>query len=189
MTTLDIVSQRLFTQRIAGTKFKKPSEVVSWMGAVQAQDYPGALWAVGLRARNATVEDIEQAIADRKIVRTWPMRRTLHFVAPADVRWILKLMTPRVIANSRWLFQQLDLDDTTLGYCTELVTKVLQGGKQLARPAIYKILEAGGVTTANQRGLHILVWLAQNGIICFGTREGKQRTVVLLDEWVPEGKM
>ena len=189
MTILDIVSQRLFNQHISRTGFEKPDDVVRWMGAVQAQDYTGALWAVGRRTKNATVEGIEQAIADRKIVRTWPLRRTLHFVAPDDVRWILKLLMPRVIANSRWLFQQLELDDVTLGRCTKLVTKSLQGGKRLTRPTIYKILEAGGIATANQRGLHIIVWLAQNGVICFGGRDGKQHTVVLLDEWVPQGKM
>src|SRR5689334_2230107 len=106
MTTLDIVNQRLFTQRIAGMKFAEPADVVNWMGAVQAQDYTGALWAVGLRAKNTTVDDLEQAIADRKIVRTWPLRRTLHFVAPTDVRWILHYVTPRAIANSRWLFRR-----------------------------------------------------------------------------------
>jgi hypothetical protein len=159
------------------------------MGAVQAQDYPGALWAVGLRVKNATVEDIEQAIADRKIVRTWPLRRTLHFVAPTDVRWILHYVTPRAIANSRWLFQQFELDDIALGYCTELVTKALQDGKRLTRPEIYKVLEAGGIATTNLRGLHILVWLAQKSIICFGGRDGKQHTFVLIDEWVPQGRM
>lgn len=189
MNTLDIVSQRLFTQRIAGVKFAEPADVVSWMGAIQAQDYMGALWAVGLRIKNAIVEDIEQAIADRKIVRTWPLRRTLHFVAPTDVRWILRYVTPRAIANSRWLFQQFELDDIALGHCTKSVTKALQGGNRLTRPEIYKVLEAGGIATANQRGLHILVWLAQKGVICFGGRDGKQHTFVLLDEWVPEGRM
>ncbi len=188
MARSDIVSQRLCNQHIAGTGFEKPGEVVKWMGAVQAQDYSGALWAVGLRTGNATRETIEQAIADRTIVRTWPMRGTLHFVAAADARWMLKLLTPRVLANRRWLFRQLDLDDATFARCTELVTNALQGGKQLAREAMYKMLEAGGIATANQRGLHILGWLAQTGVICFGVREGKQTTFVLLDEWLPKAK-
>ena len=93
------------------------------------------------------------------------------------------------MANSRWLFQQFDLDDAALGHCTELVTKALQGGKCLTRQAMYTVLEAGGVATANQRGLHILVWLAQKGIICFGGRDGKQHTFVLLDDWVPAAKI
>jgi hypothetical protein len=68
---------RLFNQRIDGEKFEKPEEVVRWMGALQAQDYQQSLWAIGLRMQSATVADIEQAIADRKIVRTWPYCREI----------------------------------------------------------------------------------------------------------------
>jgi hypothetical protein len=87
----NIADRRLRSQRISGPGFKRPAEVVAWMGAVQAQDYLGALWALGLRMETATEETIERAIADRTVVRTWPLRGTLHFVAPADIRWMLAL--------------------------------------------------------------------------------------------------
>jgi hypothetical protein len=56
---------------------------------MQAQDYLGALWAIGLRLPTATETDIERALAERTIVRTWPLRSTLHVVAAADVHWWL----------------------------------------------------------------------------------------------------
>jgi DNA-binding MarR family transcriptional regulator len=56
------------------------SEVVRWLGAVQAQDYSSALWAIGLRLKDAREEDVVDALAKREIVRTWPMRGTLHLV-------------------------------------------------------------------------------------------------------------
>src|SRR5918993_4929655 len=93
MTSSNILHARLINQQIAAHKFKSPGEVVKWLGAVQAQDYPGALWAVGLRLNNATESDIEKAIATKTILRTWPMRGTLHFVAPEDARWMLQLLT------------------------------------------------------------------------------------------------
>jgi hypothetical protein len=74
------------TNNLAGTRFENPVEVARWLGAVQAQDYLGSLWALGLRVRRAVEEDIEHAIADKTIVRTWPLRGTLHFVAAGDVR-------------------------------------------------------------------------------------------------------
>lgn len=188
MTSLDIAYQRLCNQHIAEATFEKPSDVVQWLGAVQAQDYLGSLWAIGLRMRNAIQADIEQAIADKTIVRTWPMRGTLHFVAPADVRWMLELLTPRIIAGSQRRFQQFGLDDAIFARSKELLTSALQGGKQLTRNAMYQVLEAGGIAAANQRGLHILGRLAQDGIICFGARKGKQPTFALLDEWVPAAK-
>lgn len=188
MTSLDIAHQRLQNQHIARAMFEKPGDVVAWLGGVQAQDYLGALWAVGLRTLNVTEADIEQAIADRTIVRTWPMRGTLHFVAAADIRWILGLLTPRIVAGSARRFQQLDLDDAVFARSKKLFVKALQGNKQLTRGALYKLLEAAGISTASQRGLHILWRLAQDGIICFGAREGKQQTFALLDEWVPMAK-
>lgn len=117
------------------------------------------------------------------------MRGTLHFVAAADIRWMLQLLTPRIVAgNARRLLQQMDLDEATFGRSKELFARALEGGRQLSRPAMYKVLEAGGIATGNQRGLHILWRLAQDGVICFGTREGKQHTFALLDEWIPSAR-
>ena len=117
MALLNIARQRLYNQHIASTKFVKPGDVVSWLGAVQAQDYLGSLWAIGLRMQNATEQAIEQALADRTIIRTWSMRGTLHIVAAADVRWMLELLAPRVVAaHTRRLQQQFDLDEAARQY-------------------------------------------------------------------------
>jgi Winged helix DNA-binding domain len=186
---MDITRLRLHNQRIAGAAFETPGEVVAWLGAVQAQDYLGALWAVGLRMRNAVEADVEQALANRTIIRTWPMRGTLHFVAAADVRWMLELLTPRIVANNAQRhIRQLGLDEAVFARSKDLFARALQGGKQLTRNAMCEVLEAGGVSPASQRGLHILGRLAQDGFICFGAREGKQQTFALLDEWAPKAK-
>jgi hypothetical protein len=189
MTRTDVARLRLHNQRIAYAATEKASDVVAWLGAVQAQDYLGALWAVGLRMRNAVEADVERAIADRTIIRTWPMRGTLHFVAAADIRWMLELLTPRVVANNtQRLRRQFDLDDGAFARSKDLFARALYGGKRLTRDAMYDVLEAGGVSTAGQRGLHILGRLAQDGLICFGAREGKQQTFALLDEWAPKAR-
>jgi Winged helix DNA-binding domain len=188
VTARDIAHCRLINQRIVSAKFTRPAEIVSLLGAMQAQDYLGALWAIGLRSPNSTETDIEKAIADRTIIRTWPMRGTLHFVAPADVRWMLELLTPSVMAASKRRQQQLELDDKTLARSRILVTKALQRNQQLKREAIYSLLEDGHIPAGNQRGYHILWRLAQEGIICFAARQGKQPTFALLDEWVKPTK-
>jgi hypothetical protein len=94
--------------------------------------------------RNATEKAVEQALAERKIIRTWPMRGTLHFVAPADVRWMLKLLTPRIIARCAGQYRQAGLDEAVLSRSRKVLVKALQGGKQLPRDAMYKVLEANG---------------------------------------------
>jgi hypothetical protein len=105
MTARDIAHCRLINQQIVGAKCQRPSEIVSLLGAVQAQDYLGALWAIGLRSASSTEADIEQAIEARTIVRTWAMRGTLHFVASADVGW--SFLHPRSLppvddGNNNW---------------------------------------------------------------------------------------
>src|ERR671916_2672471 len=120
MKVTDIARQRLVNQRIEGEKFEKPEEVVRWLGAIQAQDYPQALWAIGLRLRSATVADVEKAIAEGKIVRTWPMRGTLHFVPPEDARWMLKLSASRILARDGRRLGQLGLDEGIMERSREL---------------------------------------------------------------------
>lgn len=189
MTSTDIAPRRLRAQRIAGGRFGRPEEAVAWLGAVQAQDYSGALWGVGLRLNRATEAEVERAVAERRIVRTWPMRRTLHFVAAADVRWMLKLLAPRAVAGmTRSLQQHVGLDEAAITRSKKLFERALGGGARLTRGAMYGVLEAGGVSASGGRGLHILCRLAQDGFLCFGPREGRQPTFVLLDEWVPRSK-
>jgi hypothetical protein len=185
---LDVADRRLRNQRIAGAGFERAGAVVAWLGAVQAQDYLGALWALGLRMETATEEAIEQAIVDRTVVRTWPLRGTLHFVAPADIRWMLALLAPRVIAGRRARYRQLDLDQAVFDRSRDLLTRALEGGRQLTRDALYETLDAAGIATAGQRGIHILQRLAQDGLLCFAARQGKQQTFALLEEWVPPAR-
>jgi hypothetical protein len=181
----DITQQRLRTQRLAGPRLESPADVVRWFGAVQAQDYAGALWAVGLRTTKATESDVEHAVSQRAIVRTWPLRGTLHFVAPEDVRWMLTHFGPRTIARAALRFTQLELDARTLARSAALIVRALQGGRSLSRPRLYAVLERAGITTRDNRGLHILWRCAHDGVVCFGARDARQHTFVLLDEWVP----
>lgn len=188
MTPAEIAIRRLYNQHLARLRFAQAGEVVRWLGAVQAQDYPASLWAIGLRLPQATVASVEQAVAEGTVVRTWPMRGTIHYVPAEDARWMLKLLTPRVIARSAGRYRQLELEEAMFSRSRQALARALQGGKRLTRPALYRVLEAAGISAAGGRGLHILGRLAQEGLICFGPRQGKQPTFVLLEEWVPASR-
>ncbi|MEJ2737321.1 MAG: winged helix DNA-binding domain-containing protein [Anaerolineae bacterium] len=188
MIAVDIAHHRLHNQRIAQEKFGQPSQVVTWFGAMQAQDYASIKWAVGLRCYSATDVIIEQAIVNKTIVRTWLTRGTLQVVAASDVRWMLALLAPRIIANSNRRYQQLKLDNATLARSYEILTEILQDGKQMSRAKLMLILEGASISTTGQRGYHILRRAGLEGLICFGPIQDKQETFVLLDEWVPHGK-
>jgi hypothetical protein len=188
MTINEIILLRLHNQQISHNPSTTPEEVVALMGAIQAQDYAGAKWSLGLRLPKSTESDIDNAISRKAIIRTWPMRGTLHFVAADDVRWLLKLLTPRIIAGSAGRHRQLELDEATFKRSEELLFSALEGGKQLMRSEVYAILEHSGIATANQRGMHIINYLAQKQVLCHGVHNEKQPTYVLLDEWVPDSK-
>ena len=190
MTPAEILRRRLENQALARTAFRSPEEVVAWFGAVQAQDYLGSLWALGLRSRDATEATVEAAVSRRAIVRTWPMRGTLHFVAAADVRWITRLLAPRVLArNAARIKREVGVDATVVARCREVIARALQGGQRLERAALYQALESKKIATGDSRGLHILGWLAMEGTLCLAGRNGRQHTFALLDEWIPKSRV
>jgi hypothetical protein len=185
MRSGQLARRRAQAQRIGRATFTKPEQAVAWLGALQAQDYLGALWAVGLRVKGATEQDVERAIAERRIVRTWPMRGTLHFVAAEDARWITELLAPRRAAGAAARLRSYGIDDDVLSRARRALIRKLEGGKRLTRPAAYRVLGHAGIAADDQRGLHILWRLAHECLVCFGPREGKQHTFVLFDEWLP----
>lgn len=184
---LVLIALRLHTQRLISTKFAKVAEVTSFFGAVQAQDLLASLWAVGQRVAGGTEATIEQAIEEGTILRTWPLRGTIHYVTPADVRWLLMLTAERTIRGAVGRHRQLGLNEKDFTRSRKALIRALEGGRRLERHAAYAALEAAGVSTEGQRGIHILGQLALEGVLCIGPRQGKQPTFVLLDEWVPKG--
>jgi len=189
MKAPDIAQLRLHNQHISQQSFDRPEDVVRWLGAVQAQDYFNSLWAVGLRLKHATEDDIEQAIAAKTIVRTWPLRGTIHYTAPEDVRWMLKHLAPRVITRYGTVHRQVGLDAKTLTKGMKAFAKALDGATSLTRPELYEALERAKIDTGEQRGLHILVYSALMGLICAAPRRGKQPTFTLLDNWLAATKI
>lgn len=181
----EIAIQRLYRQQVAQTSFKLPGEVVAWLGAVQGQDYAGAKWSLGLRLPGSTEASIEQAIADKTIVRSWVMRRTLHFVATADIHWLLGLLATRNIANSARRYQELELDGFTLTHSNDILARALQGGKQLTRTELFAILEQNGISTKGQRGVHLLQRASLDGLIVQGVAQRNNPTFISLDELPP----
>ncbi len=190
MTSLNITQHRLYSQHLAQPTFDTPVDVVQWMGAIQAQDFAAAKWAVGLRMTNAVEDDIEQAFASGAILRTHVMRPTWHFVSPSDIRWLLALTAPRVYTLMAYYDRQLELDSATFSRSHAALTKALEGGKQLTRTELASILQQGGIATDNgQRMTHLMMRAELDGIVCSGARRGKQFTYALLDERVPQAQV
>lgn len=183
---MTIPAQRLARQLIAKQPLRKPAEVVAWFGAMQAQDYLAALWALGLRTAGANELSIDAAIAEGSVIRTHLFRYTWQYVAREDLRWMLDLVSARVIGSAAARFRELELDLKTLKRCGQLFARALRGGNQFTRAEMGKVLSKGRISAVNRRLLHILGHAELNGVICSGGRQGKQPTFALLDERVPE---
>jgi hypothetical protein len=181
-----IAHMRLVNQQIACSSRQSAHDVVRALVAMQAQDYSSALLAIGTRLPGSSLADIERALAEHRIVRTWAMRGTIHFLAAEDVRWILELLAPRILGSTAGRDRQLGHDADTYLRSRKLLENALQSGKQLPRDEVYAVLEQGKISTEGQRGYHILWQLGLQGIICFGLHVGKQPTFTLFEDWAAQ---
>lgn len=156
-----------------------------WLGAVQAQDFAAAKWALGLRMRSATDAAIEKAFNEGQILRTHLMRPTWHFVAPDDIRWLLALTAPRVNAKAGPYFRKYELDAAVFKQTNKIITNALKGGKHLTRADLREVLNRYGVVSDDLvRLTHIMLRAELDSVVCSGPRRGKQFTYALLEERV-----
>ncbi len=184
MNNTDIIRYRLFNQQIAKPVFTKPAEVVSWLVAMQAQEYAMAKWAIGLRLSQATDNVIETAFANGDILRTHLMRPTWHFVTPKDIRWLLQLTAPRVEAINAFTYRQQELDSKLFKRSNDIIAKALEGGKQLMRTELQAVLKQKKIIADGVRLSCLMMKAELEGIICSGARRGNQHTYDFLDERV-----
>jgi len=158
---------------------------VQWLAAVQAQDYAGAKWAVGMRLPGSTDADVEAAFNRGTILRTHVLRPTWHFVAPADIRWLLALTAPRVHAANAHMYRTLDLDARISCRSDATLSKALEGGQHLTRAELRTVLQRQGIATGAERMAYLVMHAELEGVVCSGPRRGKQFTYALLEERVP----
>jgi len=180
----DVAQARLVAQRLAELNAPTPAEAVQWLTAMQAQDYTGALTSVGLRTRARLRAEVVAALDTGAIVRSWPMRGTLHLTVARDLSWMLRLLTPRVGSAARRT--GLGLDQPQLERARELAIEALSGGRQLRRAELIASWDKAGLDPGGQRGVHVLRYLAMTGTLVFGPTAAGEPLVVLLDEWVPQ---
>lgn len=185
-TLIEVARARLRTQGITHPIRGTPAEIVRRLLAVQAQDYLGAKWGIGLRLRGATDAAVDRAVNSDAIIRTHVLRPTWHFVHADDIRWLLALTGPRVLAANAPVSRRLGLDARTLAKAHGAIACALEGGRSLTRDELAVAIERAGVhPAAGQRLAYIVMHAEQVALICSGPRRGKQFTYALMDERVP----
>lgn len=185
MTPIEIANRRLQNQGVAHPDKKSPDAVVAWHGAMQAQDYAHARWAVGLRLPDASDAEISAAVDRGDIVRTHVLRPTWHLVAARDIRWMLDLSAPQIKAACVAMNRQLGLDEAIFRRCNDVFRKVLAGGQQLTREELMAELARSGIAADRHQATHIMLWAELDAVVCNGAQRGAKNTYALFDERVP----
>ena len=184
---MNIPNIRLLNQQLLNPLFREPKELVSWMGAMQAQNYSMVKWAVGMRLKSATIQAVEKALHEGEILRTHVMRPTWHLVAAEDIRWMLKLSAQRIISANDSFAKGYDLDIPNELYTKahDLLEKILCGKKSMTKQEIAEHFTRSGIVADNHRMTRFMARAEQEGIICSGEDRGSKCTYALLEERVP----
>ncbi|UKA53250.1 winged helix DNA-binding domain-containing protein [Arthrobacter sp. FW305-BF8] len=175
---------RLASQGLLGAGFTGVPEAVRSMAAMQAQDLQAALWAVGIRVPGAGLSDVRRALDDGSLVRSWPMRGTLHLLAPEDLRWILNITTARMVQGTAGRHRQLEITGSDIEACREAALGLVDGGRAASREELFAAFEAAGQPTRAQRGIHLLWMLCQSATLVPGPLDGNQQKFVAFDQWI-----
>jgi hypothetical protein len=188
MTLQEIANTRLQSQQLAKTALKKLQDIVAYMGAIQAQDYPMAKWAIGARLPNSTDKQIEEAVNRGQIIRTHIMRPTWHLVSADDIWWMLELVSPHMLSSLKSRQKELELDEKVFSKTHTIIGKVLNGHKHLTRDEIMAELKKAKIALDPSRAIHIMYKAEADGIVCNGIMKGKNHTYALLEERVKKPK-
>jgi hypothetical protein len=179
-----IANIRLINQQIVRSKCETAKDVVDWMGAMQAQDYAMAKWAIGVRLPEATDRLVETALDNGEIIRTHMLRPTWHFISADDIYWMLALRGAGIKAAIRPRAKQLGLTEEIVAKSNQIMERAMRGGKSLTREEILSYLIKAGIPVDENRASHLLMWAELDGVICSGATKGKKVTYALLEERV-----
>jgi len=188
MQRSDIPRLRLYHTGLSHSPFGSAAEAVSHLGAVQAQDFAAAKWALGLRIKDSTDEDIEKAFNLGTFLRVHVMRPTWHLVMPEDIRWMLGLTASRIKALVAPVNRKLGIDEALTAKSNAAIAHALKGRVYLTRQELKAVLKGAGIETNVQRLAHIIMQAELESLICSGPRRGRQFTYALIDERVPEAR-
>jgi len=182
-------SQLTRAMRLHSHGFRTPADgvvsVVKRLGAIQAQDLGAAKWVIGSRMSRPTPDAVDAALAEREVVRSWPMRGTLHILPARLLRPTLRLTSPRVLAGARRRHEALELGEAEYRLARDTVERELAGGGTATRDELAAFWTAAGIESNGPRTYHLIWWLALDGVLCGGPVDGRLQHFALLDEWAP----
>jgi len=188
MSISNISNARLVSQHITNNKFKTIKDLVSHMGAMQAQDYNMAKWAIGVRLPGITEKIIEESFNKGDILRTHVLRPTWHFVSVDDIYWMLELTGPKIKNSLKSRSNELGITPAFLNKSYAVLEKILSNYKHLTRAEIVAALKKSKINVNSSQIYHLMLNAELDAVACSGTMKGKNQTYSLLSERVTKKK-
>ncbi|MDN3311089.1 winged helix DNA-binding domain-containing protein [Microbacterium oryzae] len=162
------------------------------LAATQSQDLWGGRLALASRTRDTGVSAVDRAFDSGALVRAWTQRGTLHTVVAEDLGWMLAVTGARMLRGDAKRMADLGLDGSDVARAETLAVRALSGGGRLTRAELLAVWEADGLSTAGQRGYHLIAALAIRGLLVWGpvvrreNLEPREQHLVLADEWIQD---
>lgn len=181
----NVIAARMQSLLLADHQGRAPLDIARWFGAMQAQDAASGHWSLGVRSAIAAETDVVAAFEGGELIRTWPMRGTLHIVPGVDASWLLELTGVRAMAGAERRRTLLGLTLKDVERASGALAEELAARRLITRPEALAVIARAGIDTSGQRGYHLLWHAAQAGITCIGPQRGRMQTFALLADWAP----
>jgi len=164
------ISLRLLNQQLICPQFHSPEEVVSYMCAIQAQEYRMMRWAVEMRTRKPSHQAFKKAFDEGMIVRLHLMRGTWQLVSAKDYWWMLDLCAPKAISVTKgWMSSnKISIPDEELVQIREMIAQAADDKGSATKEDIVQTLAEKGIRMDDHRLSYHIRMAEMCGIICSG---------------------
>ena len=164
----DVVRIRLASQQLRAPVAATTDDSLKNLLAVQAQEFPYARWSLAQRTVGATADDVEQAVADGRILRTHILRPTWHFVHRDDLPWLRALSAPRLQQANAGTYRRTGIDSEVAAKSAAVLAAAVADGGHRTREQLATDLQRAGFA-AKGLGLAYLIMHAEiSGVLTSG---------------------
>ena len=186
------VAIRLLNQQLAAPQFSDPADVVSHMGAIQAQEYRMVRWAVAMRTRQPSARAFKAAFDSGRIIRLHLMRGTWQLVSAKDYWPFLSLCAPKAIAVTRgWMHSnRIDISDEEQMSIRDIFAQTAADKRSVTKEELVQALVKRGISMDEHRLSYHIRMAEISGTLCSGDLLPTKATYALAaDKVKPAGKI
>ena len=182
------ISQRLLNQQLIGPQFTTPYEVVSWMGAMQAQEYRMMRWAVEMRTKRPSAKAFESAYNEGQIVRVHLFRTTWQLVAGEDLPWMLELCRPNALRGlAGWMHSNgVDIPPAEQETVQQIFQDHLSQNRIAQKANFAAALRDKGITMDDHRLTYHIRLAEYSGLLCSGDLFPMKQSYALSAQKLPK---